>query len=205
MPQDTAALVPDRGPEQASGELRPRTVLLVIAAGVVFGAGDQYLGSMNVPLATAFSLMSAPWLLLPFCFGCTQVRGHSGAVIGLVGTLAALAGYWTMTLSPVEGVPLGQVPHGFVALVHSDARLLVAGGIAGPVYGLLGQRWRTRRWWVSAVLSAGALLIEPVTRVLNLQSGPPMVYLLELAAGALVAAYCMAAVSRSVRPITPSI
>jgi hypothetical protein len=48
--------------------------------------------------------LSAPWLLLPFLVGWTQERARRAAVAGLVVTLAALAGYFAMTLSPIEGV-----------------------------------------------------------------------------------------------------
>jgi hypothetical protein len=178
-------------------------IMLVVVAGAVLGGADQYAGSLYLPIATAVSLMSAPWLLLPFCFGCTQVRGRAGGVVGLAVTLAALAGYWAMTVSPVEGVPLSRFSRGFVTVAHSDARLLLAAVIAGPACGLLGQRWRTRRWWVGAVVAAGGLLLEPVTRVMNLENGPPLAYYLELAAGALAAAYFAAAVARSGRLGTP--
>ena len=33
--------------------------------------------------------------------------------------------------------------------------------MTGPLYGFLGQRWRTRRAWASAALVAGALCLEP--------------------------------------------
>jgi len=33
--------------------------------------------------------------------------------------------------------------------------------VTGPLYGFLGQRWRTRRAWISAALVAGALCLEP--------------------------------------------
>ena len=75
------------------------------------------------------------------------------------------------------------------ALAHSSARLLMEGIISGPVYGLLGQRWRTRRWWVGAVLAAGPILLEPLTRVLNLEYWPPLGFALEASAGVLVAVY----------------
>jgi len=173
-------------------------IVLVMAAGAVFGAGDQYLGSISSwPVATAFSLMSAPWLVIAFCFGCTQVRGRSAALIGLTVTFAALAGYCAMTLTPIENVHLSRDPALIFNLLHSEARVLIGGLITGPVYGLLGQQWRTRRSWVSAVLVGGAVLLEPVTRVLNLEYGPPLAYIAEFGAGALAIAYFLAAFSRS--------
>lgn len=203
MQQEGSSILPG-SPRVPPGRLRPVTVVLVAGAGVVLGAGDQYMGSLFVPVATAFSLMSAPWLLLPFCFGCSQVRSRSGALIGLAATLGALFGYWAMTLSPIEGVHISQFPQDVFALIYTNARWLIAGLITGPVYGLLGQRWRTRRWWLSAVLAAGPVLLEPVTRVLNLEYGPPLAYVVEVTAGALVAAYFAVVAVRSAGRMMPS-
>jgi hypothetical protein len=190
-------------PQPRDGYDRGRQVtflLIALAAGAAFGAGDQYLGSIaRWPMATAFSLMSAPWLLLPFCFGCTQVRGRMAGLIGLTVTLAALAGYCAMTLSPIENVHLSQDPGLIFSLIRSEERVLLGGLIAGPIYGLLGQRWRTRRSWVSALLLGGAVLLEPIARVLHLEYGPPLAYIAELTAGALAVAYFLTAFSRSNR------
>ena len=80
--------------------------LLAIVAGLVFGGVDQYLGSgrllveFGVWPSTA-SQMSAPWLILPFVAGCTQVRPGRAMLLGLVVTLSALVGYFALTLSPL--------------------------------------------------------------------------------------------------------
>jgi hypothetical protein len=69
--------------------------LLAAVAGAVFGAGDQYLGSLSaLPWAAPSSLLSAPWLLLPFMFGWTQLRPRRAVLAGLVVTLSALAGFF---------------------------------------------------------------------------------------------------------------
>jgi len=189
-----------RHPRSGYRRGRPPAFLIALAVGVAFGAGDQYLGSIaRWPWAAAFSLMSAPWLVIAFCFGCTQTRARRGALIGLAVTLAALAGYCAMTLSPIENVHLSQDPALLVNLIRAEARVLLGGLITGPGYGLLGQRWRTRRWWVSALLVSGAVLLEPVTHVLHLENGPPLAYIAELAAGTLVLGYFLAAFARSSR------
>ena len=81
----------------------------MVIGGLVFGAGDQYLGTVHAANAMGWwtisvSVLSAPWLILPFIVGSTQRRPHRAAVAGLVVTLSALAGYFAMTLSPMEGV-----------------------------------------------------------------------------------------------------
>ncbi len=170
----------------------------MIAASALFGAGDQYLGSLVWPLATAFSLMSAPWLLLPFCIGCSQLTTWRAAVTALAGTVAALAGYTVMIMSPVEGVH-HLTARLIFAVVSAQSRWLAAAALASPLYGILGQRWRVRRSWLSALLAVSPLALEPVTRYLGLESGEPLAYAAEVAAGALAALYFAAAISRSSR------
>ena len=87
--------------------------LIAILGGFAFGAGDQYLGSLTAGsvLGTwtwTVSGMSAPWLVLPFVAGMTQERARRAMALGLVATMAALAGYFAMSHSPLEGVPLDQ-------------------------------------------------------------------------------------------------
>ena len=55
-------------------------------------------------------VMAALWVLLPFLFGCSQKRPRDAALLGLVATVAALFGYWAMTVSPMEGVALRSAP-----------------------------------------------------------------------------------------------
>jgi hypothetical protein len=54
-------------------------VALALALSVAFGAGDQYLGSLTgsghlwaAGWSSDVSLLSAPWLVLPFLAGATQ-------------------------------------------------------------------------------------------------------------------------------------
>jgi hypothetical protein len=166
-------------------------VVFVLAAvvGLVFGGGDQYLGSL-VTLGSwtaAASLLSAPWLVLPFVFGCTQRRPRRAVGIGLLATIAALAGYFVMLSSPLEGARFSL--HELGAWVASSSWVVIGGLVTGPVFGLLGQRWRTRRAWLSATLVAGALCCEPFAERLANRSWSRTVSTLEVAAGLVVAAY----------------
>ncbi len=165
--------------------------LLVAVAGALFGGIDQYLGSLYSPLLTTFSLMSAPWVLLPFCIGCTQTRPRRAVLMALAGTVAAVLGYCVMILSPVEGVHnLGA--RVIFAVVWSQTRWLLAALIAGPLYGYLGQRWRTERSRLSAVLAISPLVLEPVLPLIKVEQGQSAAaYLAELAVGAVFAAYFM--------------
>jgi hypothetical protein len=163
---------------------------LATIVGLLFGGTDQVLGSISMPWATSLSLLSAPWLILPFCFGCTQRVSKSALLIGLVATYAALLGYGVMTLSPVEGVHLSQQHQAIVGLLRSERKVLFGGLISGPLYGLLGFYWRTRRAWVSAALVAGAVCLEPLVEdVVGHLPRQPAVWLAEIGAGTLLALY----------------
>ena len=129
--------------------MRSRLAVGLLPLAVGFGAADQWLGTSHLPggyspVASTVSGLSAPWLLLAFCFGCTQVRPRPAALIGLSATMAALAGYFAMMWSPAEGahLTLAAMAH---LVISSQARNVVGGLITGPVYGWLGQYWRARK------------------------------------------------------------
>jgi len=163
-----------------------------VVVGLAFGAGDQYLGSLRSlvtlgPWAVAVSGMSAPWLLLPFVFGCTQDRAGRAAIVGLVATTSALAGYFAMTVSPMEGVALRSLPGAGEALLRSNLPVIVGGLVSAPVFGVLGRRWRTDRWWVAAVAVGGAFVLEPVALLISGRlSGPAWIWVAESVFGLLL-------------------
>jgi hypothetical protein len=164
--------------------------------GLVFGAGDQYVGSLQSPglWTVSLSLLSAPWLVLPFIFGCSQLRSRRAAAVGLIVSLSALLGYFLMIMGPFEGGRSSfnlQEIHG---LLVSNGRNIAGGFVTGPLYGFLGQRWRTRRAWVSAVLVAGALCLEPLAQTVagNHYPGATRVWPVEIAAGIAMAGYFLA-------------
>jgi len=166
--------------------------VVAVLAGLAFGAADQYLGSRSAlgGWAAAVSGLSAPWLLVPFVAGMTQEHARRAMVLGLVVSLSALAGYIAMTYSPVENVPISGFFPGVVAMTTSGYNpLWIVGGIlTGPLYGFLGQRWRTRRSWVSAVLVTVALTMEPVARrAAGMLPREPLVWGTEVSVGVLVA------------------
>lgn len=180
--------------------------LVALVVGLVFGGVDQYLGSLRPSLAlgawaTSVSLMSAPWLALPFLFGLTQRRPRGAVLVGLTVTLAALGGYFVMTLSPVEGVSLAHVD---AARFIASQRLNIAGGLlTGPLFGWLGWRWRVSRSWLAAGAIASAFCLEPLVRLLGDQlpaplanaaalTGPAAVWIGEAALGIVMAGVLLA-------------
>ena len=187
--------------------------LIAILAGLVFGAADQYLGGLKAGAVLGtwswtVSGMSAPWLILPFVAGMTQERRRRAMALGLVVTMAALAGYFAMSNSPMEGAPLDRF-WGRVATMIStgyNPLWILAGILTGPLYGFLGHRWRVGRSWISAVLVTSALCFEPLARkFVGMLSGPPLVWGAEVVIGTLVAVLFafMITTSRRAREIVP--
>jgi hypothetical protein len=188
------------------GSEHPRfsAFLVAVIVGFAFGGADQYLGSLRLLVLfgewpSTVSQMSAPWLVLPFAFGLTQVSSGRAMRLGLVATQSALAGYFVLTLSPLEGVSPGTFPSSLVSLVVSGQNgiYIAAGAVTGTLYGLLGQRWRVDRSWISVVLVTGALCLEPVARqAVGRLSAPTVVWTAEVAIGAALAlAYVIATVT----------
>jgi hypothetical protein len=170
--------------------------LAAALVGLAFGGADQYLGSLVTlgPWSAAVSAMSAPWLLLPFVFGATQRRRRRAMLLGLLVTVAALTGYFALTLSPLEGVPFSRFPADLVALAHSNLRNIVGGLVAGPAFGVLGHRWRATRSLSAAGLVALAFCLEPLARLAVGQlSWPTVVWGIEVAVGACLGGYFLIA------------
>jgi hypothetical protein len=169
--------------------------VIAIVAGLAYGAADQYLGSLRPMLALGSwaptaAQVSAPWLLVPFLLGATQPQPRRAMLVGLVTTQSALLGYFAMTLSPLEGVPLGAVPAGAVHLLPENGVYIVAGLATGLLFGLLGHRWRLWRSWSSAALFAGVLFLEPWARAaVGRLPEPSTVWIVEVGLGLVVSVY----------------
>jgi len=169
-------------------------IALALLLSAVFGAGDQYLGSLTgsghawaAGWSSDVSLLSAPWLVLPFVAGATQRAPRRAALLGLACTYAALLGYGLMTLSPVEHAHLTSATvRGFFI---SERSVLVGGIVTGPLFGWFGQQWRTRRAIAGALVTAAALCLEPLARRATIDPIRQRdVWLAEVAAGLALAA-----------------
>lgn len=175
----------------ADRQTEPVMFPVAVIVGVLFGGADQYLGSRAaMPWAASVSLLSAPWLLVPFCFGWTQGQLRRAVIIGLVVTYSALLGYSAMGLTPLEGVHISQQHAAVGAVLHSERRFFIGGLFTGPLYGALGHYWREKRAWISAVLVAGAVCLEPFAeRVVGQLPRQPAVWLTEIATGVVLSIY----------------
>lgn len=177
--------------------------LVAVVVGLAFGAADQYLGTIRFgPWAWTVSGMSAPWLVLPFVVGMTQERRRRAMALGLVATVAALAGYFAMTYSPMESVPIERFFDGVLTMLRTGYNPLwiVAGTVTGPLYGFLGHRWRVARSWTSATLVTCVLCLEPLARgAVGMLSPQPFVWAAEVAIGVVAAAAFAFAIATSRR------
>jgi hypothetical protein len=178
-----------------------RRSLLPVVAAAAFGAADQFLGArawVVGPWATDASLLSAPWLLVAFAAGWTQLTPRRAAAFGFVCTIAALAGYWTMTLSPVEGAVVTL--RGVGGLLAGQSAYVVGGLVTGPLFGWLGHRWRTRRDRASALAAASAVCCEPLAHAADGAAvGLHGVWAAEVAVGLALALAAVAAAPRRAR------
>jgi hypothetical protein len=144
-------------------------VALALLLSAAFGAGDQYLGSLTgsghvwaAGWSSDISLLSAPWLVLPFVAGATQRDPRRAALLGLACTYAALLGYGLMTLSPIEHAHITVATvRGFLI---SERSVLIGGIVTGPLFGWFGRQWRTKRAVAGALITAAALCLEPLAR-----------------------------------------
>jgi len=180
-------------------------VVLLLVLSALFGAVDQYLGSLpgahlwaaQMPWLTDVSLLSAPWVLLPFLAGATQREPRRATLLGLACTMTALAGSAAMTLSPVEHAELTTTS--VAGFIRSSDGVIVGGLVTGPLFGWLGYRWHVERAWLGPLLVAGAFCLEPLARVTaghGREIGARAVWMFEVAAGLAVAAYVAVATRR---------
>jgi hypothetical protein len=171
-------------------------IATLVLAGL-FGAAYQYAGTVHVMAytggwVTTLSVTSAPWLLLPFLAGWAQPSGRGSIAAGLLATAVAFVGYFALTLSPLEGVSPRDAVAGIAPLVATQAPWLIGGLLTGPLFGLLGFRWRTGKEWSSALILVAAFCLEPVACIATGRAAhltdPLPVWIGEVAAGALLAA-----------------
>jgi len=140
------------------------------------------------PWMADVSLLSAPWLALAFFAGCAQAQPARAALLGLACTLSALAGYGFMTLSPIENAHLTLASA--TAFVRSEREVFAGALLSGPLFGWLGQQWRSHRAWWAGLVTAAAICLEPTLRLF---AGTPIrsssVFLAEIGAGVALAVF----------------
>jgi Family of unknown function (DUF6518) len=178
-------------------------VVAAVALAFLFGGADQYLGSLSGhPWAADISLLSAPWLVLAFLAGWTQPTPKRAALVGFTCTASAFVAYGLMTLSPVENAHL--TAHSAAGFLRSESRVVVGGLVTGPLFGWLGNRWRTERARLGALAAAGAVCLEPLARDYAGQAIRfRTVWVGEIAVGLAMVIYVAAAVRTAQASSTP--
>jgi len=152
-------------------------VLVALTAAFLFGAFDQWIGGRYNLFWKQVSIgLSALWLVVPFIAGFLMLNQRKAVVMGLCTTCLSLLAFVLMIVSPMEGTHIGPAPphlHGtwsqlsFGLLGHtlsSQGQWFAFAVVAGPVFGLLGYRWRTFQYWAYALPVALALVLEPPAR-----------------------------------------
>ena len=144
-----------------------------LAAAAAFGAVEQWLSLQHSSFLAAVGGMTAPWLMLPFLVGVVRPRHEGNALLGLacvwlaIGACSAGAetgGDFTGQLTPERAVSyLG-------AFGLSHLPVLLGAAVSGPVYALLGHRWRVSRSWLPALAVTAPVTLEPAVRWLASQS-----------------------------------
>jgi len=138
-----------------------RRVAGVLAVAIAFGAAMAWIKGNNAGLRDAVGNASAPWLLLPFLSGAAAGRRLAGgALVGLLATLAALAGFYVAESFVLELGPhpwLVDLSLTMTAVPYWTERAL----LSGPLFGLLGVWWHQRRSVIAAGLVAAAFVLEP--------------------------------------------
>jgi Family of unknown function (DUF6518) len=179
-----------------------RRSLLALTVAAAFGAVDQFLGARSWVVgswAIDVSLLSAPWLLLAFFAGWAQRSAKRAVILGWGCTMAALAGYMAMTLSPVEGAVVSTTE--VRGLLVGQGAYVVGGLLTGPLFGWFGYRWRTRRDWKSALAAALVVCCEPLAHA---AAGTAVsfrgVWAAEVIVGLVMALYVLATARRRASP-----
>jgi hypothetical protein len=187
-----------------SGNVRKAAVLM--AAACAFGVVMSVVKGNGGGVRDAIGNTSAPWLVLPFVAAAywRVRRVLPGALVGLVASLTALAGFYI-----ANSFVLDLGPHTW----GEDLRLTVGAGrmffalaiLSGPLFGALGALWNRAPSTWPAVVVAALFVFEPFAAWLYGLAGHdgsgrvPVVSFAELALGVCACAAIPAFMPRLLR------
>jgi DNA-binding beta-propeller fold protein YncE len=149
------------------------TALGPLVAAVAFGAAERLLSLEHSAFLGAVGGLTAPWLLLPFLVGAARSRREGNALLGFacvwLAIVACSAGAETGgdLAGPLTPGRILSYPAAF-GLSHLPA--LLGASVSGPVYAVLGHRWRVSRSWLPALAVTAPLMLEPAARWLASRS-----------------------------------
>jgi len=170
----------------------PRTLVAFVAAGWAFGLLDS-----RIPMPSSSTVfwagnLGAPWLVLPFLTGWTRPSRRWALLGGALTCVAAMIGFF----GPGSG--WGPASTAFVA------GWIVAGALAGRLYGRFGFTWaRLRTLWDGLALAV-PFICEPLVWSwgLGYSQGRLPIWYAELAAGLALLVWVVVASRR--RPLGKS-
>jgi len=137
-------------------------VVGVLVAAAAFGAVEQWAGTGHSAFVTALGGMAAPWLVLPFLVGASRASRGGARVHGFAVALVAVIGFLTANAGPVQALTSG--PSAVLWAMLDQLPWLFGAVVSGPVYGLLGYRWRVTRSWPVALAVSAPVMLEPALR-----------------------------------------
>ncbi|HEX7739728.1 MAG TPA: hypothetical protein VF426_08790 [Marmoricola sp.] len=120
-------------------------------------------GNSGDPFRAAVGNMSAPWLVFALVGGFVATSAFRGAVLGLLTTLVALAGFYlgaVVVFGGHLGDQTGSFVHDFMFIATANKVWFLLGLVSGPIFGALGGVLRRP---LHLAFVAGALLVlEPI-------------------------------------------
>jgi Family of unknown function (DUF6518) len=161
-------------------------ILLFMLAGWAFGVLDSRIPMPSSSTVFWVGNLGSTWLVLPFLAGWAP-RSRSWALAsGLVTSVASMVGFFLL------GGAWGTASFAFVA------SWILAGAMAGAVYGLFGESWGRSRALLDGLALALPFVLEPWAWSLGLgyTQGPLPVWYVETAVGALLLVWVVVASRR---------
>ncbi len=156
-----------------------RRVITVLLLPAVFGLLMGAFKGDDAGLRDGIGNLSAPWLLVAFLPALRCRTMPRGALVGLVSTLAALAGFYVALTVVLAGDLGGGGPvREFLVEAGANRIYFVAGMVTGPVLGVVGA-WVGRRHRGAWLVVAGCLVageIAGVALLQGMQLAPPPLY-----------------------------
>jgi Family of unknown function (DUF6518) len=168
-----------------------------IALGMLFGRLDFSL-TQRGPLLDTVANVGSLWLGLAFLAGLLARSPKLAALGGVVALLAALFGFYdAMRLADQTGMHL---------TLHVARGWTAAALLCGPVYGVLGYLWRTRRSAPAVLALAAPFVMEPVAWLARIHPLAPRlsICIVESAAGVVMGWFLLKSGFLSARVETPN-
>jgi hypothetical protein len=191
----------------ASPSRRALLVGAAVAGGLAYGYLIAHIPSPRDAGVFWVSNLSAPWLALAFLAGWPQRSRPWGALAGCCADVACVVGFYAQFFTFGDSGRLGLWPTTPLAQrlaadlggwVSFAAPWLLAGVLAGAVFGCLGACWGKSRSPVAGLVLAAAFVFESAAWFLHNHAlwPPHSIWIAEVCFGVLLLAWVVAATQR---------